>query len=122
MKKFLVAAAVLLAAGAAVAGAMHVKSSLDRGVCPLTGKPIACRSHSSTPPAAASRVAETSAPVGYAAMSGEAAPAASQTLAADGDESVCPKTRRHCCCPSKQREQCAPKQVEQPAAPQTQNP
>jgi len=125
MKKLLVSAAVLLLAGVAVAGAFHVKSSIERGVCPLTGKPIACRSHapSATPAAAEcpptpdcpftdSRCAE------HQATATSAAPAA---LASDADETVCPKTHRSCCCPKKQQAECAKesKPVEQPADPAT---
>jgi hypothetical protein len=109
MKKLFVAAAVLVLAGVAVAGAVHVKNSLCNGVCPLTGRPIA--HHTNPTPAS---VAEST---GFAFTVSD-----SQTPAADADDNVCPKTRRHCCCPSQQK--CEPtKPVEQaPVAPTTENP
>jgi hypothetical protein len=109
MRKLFVAAAVLVLAGVAVAGAVHVKQSLCNGVCPLTGRPIAHHTNSNPSPAAAEST-------GFSfTVSGD------QTPAADGDENVCPKTRRHCCCPSQQK--CEPaKPVEQAPIAPTQNP
>jgi len=118
MKKLLVSAAVLLLAGVAVAGAFHVKSSIERGVCPLTGRPIACRSHSvsatETTPVGLTGGAERS------ILAAPAADARGASVASD-DDAICPRTQRHCCCPKKQQAECAKesKPVEQPADPAT---
>jgi hypothetical protein len=112
MKKMLVAAAVLVLAGAAVAGAVHVKQSLCDGVCPLTGRPIA---HHVNP---------TPAPVEATGFALPAADAQAPAAAAAADEEVCPVTQRHCCCPKRQECEQKAKQVEQapPAPAPTENP
>jgi hypothetical protein len=109
MKKMFVAAAVLVLAGVAVAGAVHVKNSLESGVCPLTGRPIA--HHKSTP---------CDATTGFAVSvsSDGAAPSA-----AAEEETICPVTRRHCESAGRghcdgQVKQCEPA----PAARSTENP
>lgn len=115
MKKLLVAASVLLLAGIAAAGAVHVKRSFEAGVCPLTGRPI---HHHAMQPSAGSDASALTSP----ASDGTSAAAADAAVTNDDASTICPQTHRRCCCPS--RAQCETKPVEQPTppAPPAQNP
>jgi hypothetical protein len=113
MKKLFVAAAVFLLAGVAVAGALHVKSSLSCGVCPLTGEPIRC-DLPCAPSEDCSDEAGTDAGTASSAATGaavESAPAA--------DSPCAKKAAKRRCCPS--QEKAAAKQAE-PVETPTQRP
>jgi hypothetical protein len=118
MRKLFVAATVLLLAGAAVAGAVHVKQSLENGVCPLTGRPIHGRASVACPstpecPYTDDRCLESKVP---------AADAATSATTSDESASPCCRARRHCCAGKKDCEKTPAQVEEKPTAPANENP
>lgn len=101
MKKLVVAALVLGLAGVAAAG-WHVQRSIANGVCPLTGRPIHCRTFQADRQAGG---------VESLNQSGDVA-----AQAAPADATECPRTHSRCSCT--ERRECQEKQVEEakPAA------